>query len=228
MSPGKRLEVVSEASMAAPAGVRSRIALLDHPVMVWRCREPWLSVSSGPHGGGIGHRRWVLNATVEAGYDREDPDRHVSELASLLGLSGQGTGLLTAVDVRHVVTAVDEDVQVSVTTGVGRPVWAADRAEAEDSYVPGTINVVCWLPWRLSESTLVRGVTVVAEAKAAALLDAGIAGTGTCTDAMVLCCRPDGPALPDPRWPWTDALRRAVQGAVVAGLRVPDPTKWPG
>ncbi|WP_229402886.1 adenosylcobinamide amidohydrolase [Micromonospora okii] len=201
--------------------------LLDHPVLAWRCRQPWLSVSSGPHGGGIGHRRWVLNATVEPGYDREDPDHHVSELAGLLGLPGQGTGLLTAVDVRHVVTVVDEDVQVSVTTGVGRPVWAADRAEAEESYVPGTINVVCWLPWRLSESTLVRGVTVVAEAKAAALMGAGIAGTGTCTDAMVLSCRPDGPAPPDFGRLWTEALAWAVRRAVAAGLRVPDPTKWP-
>ncbi|SHG48221.1 adenosylcobinamide amidohydrolase [Streptoalloteichus hindustanus] len=143
------------------------------PLLAWRCDRPWLAISSGPHGGGLGRRRWVLNATVWRDYDREDPDAHVAELAAGLGLRGPGSGLLTAVDVRHVVSVSDQGVRADVTTGVGYPVWAAAPATAPaDQLVAGTINAVCWLPVRLTEAALVNAVATVAEAKAQALFDA--------------------------------------------------------
>ncbi|MER2091929.1 adenosylcobinamide amidohydrolase [Saccharopolyspora rectivirgula] len=192
------------------------------PLLVWRCSTPWLAISSAPHGGGLGERSWVFNATVHRDYDNPDPDAHAAEIAGELGLTGTGIGLLTAVDVRHEVTAVERGVRVSVTTGVSHPIWAAEPAgeAAEQAYRPGTINAVCWLPVRLTEAALVNTIATVAEAKAQAVLEAGCSGTGTVTDATAVLCPVNGPAEPygGPRSKVGAVLARAVHAAVAAGL----------
>lgn len=190
------------------------------PVLVWRFAAPMLVVSSGPFGGGLGPRDWVLNATVPLDYDRDDPDVHVGELATSLGLNGSGTGLLTAVDVREVVTRVDEGVTAHATTGLGgMPAWAAAPAVASPPRV-GTINVVAFLPVRLSDAAMINAVATVAEAKAQALFEAGVPGTGTCTDAVVLACPLAGDAEPygGPRSVVGSALARAAHGAIRSAL----------
>ena len=106
---------------------------------------------------------------------------------------------------------------MSVTTGIGaHPTWAAAPAAAHEPV--GTINAVCWLPVRLSQAALVNAVATVAEAKAQALFEAGVPGTGTPTDAVAVLCPPDGPAEPfgGPRSAIGGALARAVHGAVRA------------
>lgn len=189
------------------------------PVLVWRPAEPWLALSSAVLGGGLGERHWVINATVPNTYDRIDPDRHLAEIASTLDLTGPGLGFLTAVDVREVVHRADGDVHVSVTTGLGaHPTWAAGPAAVSEPV--GTINAVCWLPRRLSASALVNAVATVAEAKAQALVQSGVPGTGTPTDSVALLCPPSGPAEPfgGPRSPVGGALARAVHAAISARL----------
>jgi adenosylcobinamide hydrolase len=183
-------------------------AVQDRPVLVWRCTSKWLAISSAPRGGGIGLRDWVFNATVVTDYDHPDPSAHAGEMAAGLGLTGEGIGLLTAVDVRHEVTA-------------NAPVWAAAPAD-ERAWAPGTINAVCWSPVRLSEAALVNAVATVAEAKTQALLESGVAGTGTVTDATAILCPADGDPEPygGPRSRVGAALARAVHAAVTAGLRV--------
>lgn len=213
-------------------GVRhTRYPVVEHrmplglPALVWRFQRPWLAVSSAVHGGGLGTRRWVLNATVPSGYDNPEPARRVLRLADEIGLSGAGTGLLTAVDVRHQVTTDDAGVRASVTTGVGYPIWAAiSEEDAEVPDGPGTINAVCFAPVRLDEGALVNAVATVAEAKAQALRQAGVPGTGTCTDATVLMCPADGTPEPygGPRSTIGAALARATHRAVTEGLESDD------
>ncbi|MER7013899.1 adenosylcobinamide amidohydrolase [Saccharopolyspora sp. NPDC000359] len=200
----------------------------DRPVLVWRCGNPWLAISSAPRGGGIGLRNWVLNATVPTNYDHPDPTAHAGELAAELDLRGEGIGLLTAVDVRHEITASDGGVQASVTTGANAPVWAAAPAE-ERAWAPGTINAVCWSPIRLTEAALVNAVATVAEAKAQALAESGVPGTGTVTDATAVLCPAGGPAelYGGPRSRVGSALARAVHAAVTAGLRLENPRHIP-
>lgn len=211
----------------SPRGTASLHTVQERPVLVWRGDRPWLAVSSAVHGGGLGKRQWVLNATVASGYDRGDPVEHVREMAAELGLTGDGAGMLTAVDVRHEVTSVDSGVRASVTTGVGYPIWACEApVPAEEQAVgPGTINAVCWSPVRLSEAALVNAVATLAEAKAQALVQAGVEGTGTCTDAAVVLCPVDGDAeaYGGPRSRIGSALARAVHAAITAGLRVEHP-----
>jgi adenosylcobinamide amidohydrolase len=189
------------------------------PVLVWRLDKPWLALSSAVLGGGLGERHWVVNATVSNGYERLDPDRHLTEIAATLGLSGPGLGFLTAVDVREVEQRADSGVHVSVTTGIGaHPTWAAAPAAVPEPV--GTINAICWLPRRLSEAALVNGIATVAEAKAQALFEAGVPGTGTPTDAVALLCPPAGDPEPfgGPRSLIGGALARAVHGAILARL----------
>ncbi len=189
------------------------------PVYVWRAAAPWLAVSSAVLGGGVGPRNWVVNATVANTYDRLDPDRHLTEIATSLGLTGDGIGLLTAVDVREVVHRADGGVRVAVTTGIGaHPTWAAGPAAACEPV--GTINAICWLPVRLTEAALVNAVATVAEAKAQALFESGVPGTGTPTDSVVVLCPPDGDAEPfgGPRSVVGGAIARAVHSAIRARL----------
>jgi adenosylcobinamide hydrolase len=202
-----------------PELTRRRDEGRDLPVLVWRPAEPVLAISSGALGGGIGTRHWVVNATVPLAYDRPDPHVHLAELAADLGLDGTGTGLLTAVDVATAVTVRDGGVTVCATVGLSDPIWAA--APDSPGNGTGTINVVAWLPVRLTDAALVNAVATVAEAKAQALDGLGIPGTGTCTDATVLACPTGGPAqwYGGPRSTYGARLARAVHEAVLTGGR---------
>jgi adenosylcobinamide hydrolase len=190
---------------------------LDPPVLMWRASAPVLAISTGPLGGGIGVRHWVLNATVPMSYDRDDPDVHLTELADLLGLSGLGVGLLTGVDVADVVAADDGGVRVWGTVGLDAPIQAA--AAAVPAKRVGTVNLVAMVPARLSDAALVNAVATVTEAKAQALTDLGLAATGTATDAVTIVCATDGPVsrYGGPRSDWGAPLARAAHRVVLSG-----------
>lgn len=100
----------------------------------WRAPGPMRAVSSAMVGGGLGTRRWFLNAQVLAGYDRLDPDVHLRRLARSVGLSGAGVAMMTAVDVTTVVRFVSEGVTVLATVGLGWPTWAAPRSGVPDGW----------------------------------------------------------------------------------------------
>jgi adenosylcobinamide amidohydrolase len=129
------------------------------PLLVWRLPEAFPTISSGPLGGGLGLRGWVINATVPMSYNRDDPDAHLTEIATDLGLSGAGTGLLTGVDVVRREEAVDENVTVWATVGLGKLIRAAEPAgtragTAAETEHAGTINIIAWVPARLSHAAL--------------------------------------------------------------------------
>jgi len=205
------------------------------PVLVWAPGPGWRAISSGVEGGGIGERRWWLNAQVDRDYRRTDPDRHVRELAAGLHLSGPGVGLLTAADVRHRTAAEEAGVHAVATVGLGLPVRAAapdDVVAAESApgcppapgiLVPGTINVLVVVPVALTDAALVNAVITVTEAKAQALGEAGVPGTGTSSDAVCIACpavpAPGGTPEPfaGPRAPWGLRIARTVHRAVADG-----------
>lgn len=197
------------------------------PLLVWRLDPAWSVVSSAPVGGGWGPRSWILNAQVPPGYARRDLAGHIDELATPLGLArGRGVGLLTAADVTAGHDAADGGVVVRATVGVRLPTWAAAPDETSADEAPpivGTINLVVLVPTALTSAALVNLATTVTEAKAQALLERQVAGTGTASDAVLVACpaaTADADAAPfgGPRSPWGARAARATHAAVTAGI----------
>lgn len=197
----------------------------DLPVLVWRFDSPRLAISSAALGGGIGPRHWVTNVTVPLWYERLDPDVHLGEVASSLGLTGPGVGLMTALDVTERVTADEAGVVVTATVGLHSVTWAAAPDGQYSLLQPGTINVVAHLPVRLSDAALVNAVVTATEAKVQALHELKINATGTATDVISVVCPLDGPAeaFGGPRSTWGARLARAVHAVVRQGAKVPGP-----
>jgi adenosylcobinamide amidohydrolase len=190
--------------------------------LVWRFDEPVVCVSTAAVGGGWTQPSWLVNAQVPHGYHRVDIEEHATQIASSLGLSGDGVVMLTAVDVQHRNTATVDGVTVHVTVGVSDPVWAADTSMAsETATVVGTVNVVVQLPVPAVPAALVNVVATVTEAKCQALADARVPGTGTPTDAVTVVCPRDGDA-PDlfggPRSLLGRRAALASYQAITAGL----------
>jgi adenosylcobinamide hydrolase len=175
----------------------------DIPMLIWRYPRPVRAIASGPLGGGIGARSWVVNATVAMSYARLDPDVHLAALASAAGFDGPGVGMLTGVDVADRVIARDSGVIAVATVGLGSPAWAAApdghiRQERYGIYRAGTVNIVVEVPALLTDAALVNAVATVAEAKAQALWESGIGATGTASDATCVLCVPGDPGDGDP------------------------------
>ena len=193
----------------------------DLPLLLWRFARPARVVASSPHGGGIGLRRWVINAQVPPSYARRDPDHHLGRLGVSLGLAGRGVGMMTAVDVRRFAAAGDGGVEVTASVGLGHPIRAAAPDDGRPVELVGTINVVVLVPARLSDSALVNAVATVAEAKGQALGDLGLSASGTATDAVCIACPEDGQpsVFGGPRSIWGSRMARAVHAAIVAGGR---------
>jgi adenosylcobinamide amidohydrolase len=190
---------------------------------LWRFRSPLLALSSAPYGGGWGERHWILAAQVAGGYHRTDPANHLAGLARDLGLDRPGIGMLTAVDVRRVTASREDGVAAAATVGVTHPSWAAaaDDGTTAATGALGTVNIVAVLGRRLSGAALVNAVITVTEAKSQALWEAGVAGTGTPSDAVAVLCPPSGPAeaFGGPRSRYGSRLARAVHRAVLDGSR---------
>jgi adenosylcobinamide amidohydrolase len=185
------------------------------PLLVWQFAEPLTVASTASSGGGLGSRDWVINAQVSHAYSRRDHDAHGAELARVLGLDRRGVVMLTAADVRGLRHAQDGDVVVDATVGLTHPTWAAADDELA-APAPGTINILAVLPVRMTDAALLNALCTVTEAKTQALLDAGVPGTGTPSDAVTVACPVHGPGEPfaGPRSVWGARLARAVYQAV--------------
>ncbi len=205
----------------------------EWPLLWWQPGTGWRMVASTVLGGGIAARPWWLNAMVGLHYDRTDPAAHLREIATGLGLVGEGVGMLTAADVRHWCSADDGGVVTVATVGLGLPVWAAVPAEVAENETAesetagtadpvGTVNLLVVVPVPLSDAALVNAVATATEAKVQALAEAGIAGTGTASDAVCVAC-PE-PVAGEPvevyggsRSLWGARVARAVHAAVGQG-----------
>jgi adenosylcobinamide amidohydrolase len=191
--------------------------------LAWRLGTRMLAASTAPVGGGIGVRRWVINAQVPSGYGRHDLRAHISEVATELGLEGPGVGMLTAAEVARATAFGEGDVRVEATVGLTWPIWAAapdgERANL-DGHRPGTVNLVTILPVRHTDAALANLLCTMTEAKVQALLNGGVAGTGTASDAVTVVCPVAGPAEPfgGPRSAYGAPVARCVYEAVRSGM----------
>lgn len=246
---GGRITPVAEPTIQAAAEYRLERhadtgAGESGPMLVWRFSAPVRTISSGMVGGGIDRAEWIINAHVRADYRRMDPGAHLRQIALDIGLDAdRGAGLLTAARVDKVATALDGGVRADATVGISYPTLAAapdDDPLPDRPWLPGTINIVCQLPVPLTDAALVGAVITATEAKAQALAEAAVPGTGTASDAIVICCPiaeaaaeaaepatgltaglTAGPVpFAGPRSVWGARLARAVHRAVGDGLRL--------
>lgn len=189
------------------------------PVLVWRFDPPVRALSTAVLGGGLGQRSWAINAEVGLDYGRFDPAAHMAEVAAELGLTaGAGAALLTAASVLDVASTEDGAVTCDATVGLLVPTWAASDTGTEGPWRPGTINLVCHVPAPLCDAALVNAVATSTEAKAQALLELGVPGTGTASDAVLITCPPgETETFGGPRSVWGARLARAVRAAVAEG-----------
>lgn len=95
----------------------------------------------------------------------------------------------------------------------------ATAAPGAGGHPVGTVNTVVYVPARLSPAALINAVATATEAKAQAIAELGMPGTGTPTDSVTVCCPTEGPEAPygGPRSTWGAPLARAVHRAVLAG-----------
>lgn len=198
---------------------------LHHPasaplgVLRWVWPREVEVLGSAPVGGGRRRVSWLLNVGVELDYARVDLEVHAAEVATDLGLVGDGAVLFTAADVERFRTECCDGAAVDATVGITKPTWAADALGGFTPWRPGTINVVAQLPVGLSEAAAVNAVITLTEAKTQALLEAGVPGTGTASDAAVVVW-PSGAAVEEfagPRSTWGARLAIATHAAVAAG-----------
>lgn len=205
----------------APEMRTRREAGTDLPLLIWRFPAPLRAIASAPHGGGLGVRRWVVNAQVPPSYGRRDPDSHLARLGVSLGLRGRGVGLLTAADVRAYTTGGEHGIEVTATVGLGHAVLAAAPHDPRPMPLAGTINLVAILPERLADAALVNAIATATEAKTQALSELGLKATGTATDAICILCPDDGRPhdFGGPRSLWGSRLARAVHQSVLASHR---------
>lgn len=190
--------------------------------MAWRWSEPVGVLSSAAVGGGLRSIDWLVNIGVPLDYDRTDLAAHTGEVAAELSLAGEGASLFTAANLDNRQRSDRDGVVVDATIGISKPTWAADASGGFTPWQPGTINLVIHLPATVHPSAAVNAVITATEAKTQALLDCGVPGTGTASDAVaVVWPLGDTPVLfAGPRSMWGARIALATHTAVVAGCNV--------
>ena len=115
-------------------------------------------------------------------------------------------------------------VQVVATVGLGNAERIGHRRPPREGY--GTINIAVLIAAGLTETAMIEALSIIAEARTAALIDAALPvpgglATGTGTDCIALACDPGEIGFCGLHTALGEALGRAVHGAVLAGA-----TEW--
>lgn len=161
---------------------------------------PLQTIGNAVYGGGRTIASRFVNWKVPKGYRGNDPAGDAADAVRSWGFDPDRTSvLLTAAKLTHASveeTAGDRFSLLACTTagtgnaaraGCGRTFYPAY------GYTPGTINTFLCIDGALTEAAMVNALLTAAEAKAAALQDAGIkdaenglTATGTTSDAILL------------------------------------------
>ncbi len=197
---------------------------------ILRLPEKMRVLASTMRNGGFAETDTILMMQVEPGYDRNDPDEDMASKIELLGLEDHVVGFMTAAEIRKAISVAEEVYHDAhaiavVTSGVHNAVMAGEMLP--DSVIkmltkPGTINIAVAVNTPLSSAGSVNALVTATEAKSAAMLDRGIRGTGTTSDAVAII----SPLGEGTKYAGTStdvgiALARAVRRATSESIR-----KW--
>lgn len=202
---------------------------VDPAAVVVRARAPLRVVSSAAVGGGFGEARAIINLHVPKDYPCADPAGDVARFCLGRGIPEPWVGLLTSAWTHEAQVSVESGHGVNalavVTVGLSNRVAAGLTTRA--AAPPSTINSIVVIDGDPGPAALVNAVITATEAKALALVAAGIRcadgqpSSGTSTDAVVIAATGRGLRLrfggPISELGWVVA--RAVRAAVDAGIR---------
>lgn len=165
---------------------------------------PHQVMSSAIFNGGIVQASHLVNLRVpKRGAFLEAPEITLAKYCADAGWSGTVVGMMTAASMDSFRMAKETvqgiDIVVLVTSGLSNPRRVGDRAEHRKMTTPskeiGTINIIAMTSTNLTEPAMVEALTVVTEAKSAALQETGIRSpvsnkiaTGTGTDSIAVVC----------------------------------------
>jgi adenosylcobinamide hydrolase len=128
--------------------------------------------------GGIRSVSALLNHTVPATWQNDDPEKEIERVAASAGIDPCVFGLLTAVPVGQACVLQYDFITVFITAGIRR----------EPPATAGTINIIVTSSEGMEDAALLETIMVATEAKAEALLGFDLPATGTPTDAMIAAC----------------------------------------
>lgn len=187
------------------------------------------AVSSAPLGFGILVMNKVLILQVPKDYNSERPEEELRDLIKELKLGNSTIGLMTAAEVRRVLTVTKQTLEnllvtVVITAGTSNALVAGENPfnfkKGGEGGGPGTINIIAFINKALTDGALVNAVITITEAKSVALRNLGFDAGGTTTDSVVVVCPTEGEKL---KYAGTGTevgilLSRAVKDAVVESL----------
>jgi len=149
--------------------------------------------------GGLGETDSVLMLQVSLHYDHADPVEHMRSLLPRLNLPSDTVCFMTAAELDKAFCSKGLEQNGSealafVSAGISNAIRAGESSR--EGSVPhrqvGTINVMAVTDEPLDDCALANAIMTVTEAKAAALQDHHIPGTGTTSDAVLVMCPSDG------------------------------------
>ena len=178
-------------------------ATLTHPWLIWDLGKPHACLSFAPYRGGFVSAqqiawREVRNADLPPDFDVISwLEGQVDER---LDKADQAIAMLTSRDIRfhHFDTAVvgQTKAEALVTLGLSNAERIGHRRLARPEEY-GTINIAARLNQCLSETAMIEALTIMAEARTAAVMEARyevmvsgapVIATGTGTDCLTLAC----------------------------------------
>lgn len=182
--------------------------------------------------GGLRETDSVLMLQVSLHYDHADPVEHLRSLLPRLKLPADTACFMTAAELDKAFCSKETEHNGSravalVSAGISNSIRAGESSR--EGSVPhrqvGTINVMAITDEPLDDNALANAVMTVTEAKAAALQDHHIPGTGTTSDAVLVAC-----PVADKRCQWCGsgsdhgmAMAMAVRSALGESI-----TRWKG
>lgn len=193
----------------------------DEVLQLSRPGTRWLSTGAN---GGYTTGPVAYNVCVPEGWGEHDLEQYARQRREEAGFDTDGPTLLTGVSMRHARIATAGPTAVVATAGVSNPAVferTAERArESPGESSAGTVNIVACVEEDLSPGAHANLVAVIAEAKAAALIDA-TGFPGTPTDAVIVGCDPAGRSVEfsGSATPVGEATRACVYDAVQESLR---------
>ena len=219
-------------TLAASAEAPFRVSCADG-WLVARFARPqimlsWAIVRGGRVSSALVAWRQVRDDELTPGLD---PRRFLARRLRAQGLSG-AVGLMTSrsVERHHQAERGESGVRARclATVGLGNAVRVGDPTSHAAARRVGTINLLCWVSRPLAPAAALEALALAAEARTAAILDAGVASrvsgapaTGTGTDCIVIAAPAErrGAAYAGKHTAIGAAIGAAVHDAVRAGAR---------